>query len=175
MTAAAPARGSLTRRALAAAVTALAVAFVMLGMESAHALWQDRSSSDAGTVSTGTAELTAQWSEDDDPSTWQNLLPGDTVPRTIAVTNEGDVPLALHAAALTTPEGLELRMTAGTGTNSPTGVLSPAFQPLAENGAALMLEPGQTTSIQVMLTATPQLAPQQQHELSIELEGRQVA
>lgn len=175
MTAAAPARGSLTRRALAAAVTALAVAFVMLGMESAHALWQDRSSTDAGTVSTGTAELTAQWSEDDDPSTWQNLLPGDKAPRTIAVTNEGDVPLALHAAVPTAPAGIELRMTDGSETRSPGPALSTALQPLTESGAPLVVEPGQTVCIHAQLTATPGLVPGQQDALSIELEGRQVA
>lgn len=172
---AAPDRGSLTRRARAAAVTALAVATVMLGMESAYALWQDRSSTDAGTLTTGTAELAAQWSGDDDPATWQNLLPGDMAPREIAVTNEGDVPLALHAAVLTAPEGLELRMAVGTGTHSPTEALSATFQPLAESEATLVLEPGETVNIHVMLTATPQWAPEQQDELSIELEGRQVA
>lgn len=172
---AAPARRPLTRRALAAAVTALAVAIVMLSMESAFAMWHEQTSTDAGTVTTGTAELTAQWSADDDPCTWQNLLPGDAPRREITVTNTGDVPLALHAAAPTVPEGTELRTTDGSEKGSAAPALSDTFQPLTENGAPLVVEPGQTVNIRALLTATPELVPGQQGELNIELEGRQVA
>lgn len=172
---AAPARKPLTRRALVAAVTALVAALCMLCMDTAYAMWQEQVSTDAGTVTTATAELTAQWSGDDDPSTWQNLVPGDAVPRTIIVTNSGDVPLALDAAVLASPAGIELRMGDDASKTSTGTALSPAPQPLSESGAPLVLEPGETTSIQVMLTATPALAPAPESEVAVEFEGRQVA
>lgn len=165
---AAPARRPLTRRALVAAVTAFVVVVSMLSMETAYALWQDQTTIDAGTISTGTAELTAQWSENDDPAVWQNLLPGDAAQRDVTVANTGDVPLALHAADQMEIAGIELHVAEGP-------ELSATHQPLSKDGAPLVLEPGETVSFQVTLTATPKLVPGQQTELTIELEGRQVA
>lgn len=172
---AAPARRPLTRRALVAAATALVIAIVMLSMETAYAMWQDQADTDAGAIATGTAELTADWSGEVDSSSWQNLIPGDTEQRDITVKNGGDVPLALHAVLLSAPAGIELRMNGGS-EDGPGPALSATLQPLSESGAPLVLEPHETASIQVVLTATPELSSgQQQLKLMIELEGRQVA
>lgn len=153
----APARRSLTRRALTAAVTAAVLAITMLGMETAYAVWHDRSGADAGTVSTGTAGLTAEWSTEADAADWQHLLPGDEVHREVTVTNTGEVPLALSAAA---------------------SVFTASLQPAPDggvSGAEPVIGPGQTARMLIELTVTPELAPGQQVEVEVQLEGRQVA
>lgn len=164
---------SLTERLLLAALATVLLWVGLTSVGGTYAMWADEATVEGTALTTGTAELTAQWG--DDPSTWQNLLPGDAPWREITVKNTGDVPLALHAAALTVPEGLELRMTDGSETRSPGPGLSAALQPLTESGTPLVVEPGQTVCIHAQLTATPELVPGHQHELTIELEGRQVA
>lgn len=147
----APAPRSLTRRALLAAVTLLVLALAMLGMETAHALWQDQVSVESAPVTTGTAAVTAQWSSQNDAEAWQNLLPGDQVQRDLIVKNTGDVPLALEASTANVTFEVQL----------------------SESG--LVLEPGEQTTMQVELTATTGLTPDAQDQLEIQIDGTQTA
>lgn len=146
---AAPARRSLTRRAVLVAVTVLALATAVLGMETAYALWQDRAEVEAGPVATGTAALTAEWSSEKDAADWQNLLPGDQVQRNVIVTNTGDVPLTLTAS--TTSAVFDVRL------SEPDPVLGP----------------GEDAVLHIELSATTDLVPGTQSRLETQIEGRQ--
>lgn len=96
-----------------------ALALALAGTDGSFALWSDTASVDAGSLTSGTAELTAAWPAGHNPARWQNLLPGESIRQPVELTNAGAVPLAVAASTPTGSSGFELRVVAGTCGSAP--------------------------------------------------------
>ena len=139
------------------AVLGLVVVFAWLStVGGTYAFWTAGATVNGGTLSTGTAELEATWSSENDEEETRNLLPGDVTHRTLTVENTGDVPLSLSATTSGGLPGLEISLEATGG------------------GAPAVLEPRTQQELAVVFRATQELAPGSSGTLTIALDGRQV-
>lgn len=174
---------ALARRPLAERLLLATVATIMLmaGLSSVggtYAMWRDSADLDAGTVTTGSASLTADWNSVSDAGPWHNLLPGEYTQQRLVLANTGDVPLELSATALTVADGFEVRVMAeaGEGTRLSTSALGAAAEPLSATGAtgaAVVLDTGEAVDVWVEVTATDALSPGESVDFEIRFEGRQ--
>lgn len=174
---------ALARRPLAERLLLATVATIMLmaGLSSVggtYAMWRDSADLDAGTVTTGSASLTADWNSVSDAGPWQNLLPGEDAQQSLVLANTGDVPLELSATTPTTADGFEVRVMAeaGEGTRLSTSALGAAAEPLSATGAtgaAVVLDTGEAVDVWVEVTATDALTPEESADFEIRFEGRQ--
>lgn len=173
----APGQRLLAERLLLAAIAVIVLVAGLSSMDGTYAMWRDQTDADAGTLTSGTASLAAAWSPDHDESRWQNLLPGESVQRELALTNTGDVPMEVSATVPEVTEGLEIRALAGTAVEP---LSSPALGatelPLAvaeAPGASALLEAEESVHVTVEITATETLTPGDQVHFNLQFEGRQ--
>jgi len=141
------------------------------GVGGSYALWNDSASLDAGTINTGTADLTAAWANGHADSAWANLLPGESVRQPLTLTNTGAAPLEL-SVTIAGVAGFELRTVSG---DCPGTQLAGA----AANGTArslgVTLDPGTTTTACIEVRATTAAAPGHTLAFSAQFDGTQVA
>ncbi|MCC9053338.1 SipW-dependent-type signal peptide-containing protein [Microbacterium sp. F2E] len=153
--AAAPRPTPLRRIAASAFVAATVVVAALSGIGGTYALWNSEAPADAGTVTAGSAGLTAAWSGAQTDQVWSNLLPGEFAQRPVVVTNTGAAPLALTVAVAGTG-AFEVR--AATGACSGT-----ALTAAAADGSALSLgvtlQPAASTTICIEVRAAATASP----------------
>lgn len=143
-------------------VAALVLVAALSGVGGTYALWSDQLTVDAGTLSSGTAELEASWNSEAPDSS--RLLPGDTVTRTAQLSNSGDVPLALSFSVSTGAAGFEVSVGAGACTD----------RPQSSDDAEIVLSAGESIDACIAMTATPELAPGQKTDYTLTIDGKQV-
>jgi hypothetical protein len=144
------------------------------------AFWVAQEEVDAGTLTTGTAELTAQWTAPDEEAAWQNLLPEESAGRALTVTNSGAVPLELSASASPAAGGTTLHLVDGTCDESTADApaLDGSLQAIpaaADSARATALGPGETTELCATVTATADLTPGTEIAVALSIEGKQIA
>ncbi|MER7797044.1 SipW-dependent-type signal peptide-containing protein [Microbacterium sp. NPDC096154] len=147
-------RAQRIRGVVKATLGGLALTFFMLtGIGGSYAMWTSTATVDAGTITTGTAELVA--APADPAASWSDMLPGEALGRPVVLTNRGDVPLAVTVAPAAQTEWT-LRVLATCGADTPV----PAIQPgevltvCLEVKAPLTLLPGQTAAFTAVFTGT---------------------
>lgn len=157
------------------AVATLVLVAALSGVGGTYAMWSDQQTMDAGTLSAGTAELTADWVGGAPAS--DNLLPGDSVTRTAQLHNSGDVPLALSVSAPTVAPGFTVRaaVTCEALLHAPVlGASAVPMGPAATGESAVVIQPGDDLEACVAVTATSELVPSSQLTYTLEIEGTQV-
>lgn len=167
----------LADRLLLAAVAVIVLMAGLSNMGGTYAMWRDQADADAGTVSSGTASLAADWTPDHDEDCWYDLLPGESVQQSLTLTNAGDVPMELSATVPHATAGLEIRAAVGTDERPlPTRALGASGQPLTAAGAPgapVVLDTRESIDVTVEITATSDLSPGEQAYFEVLVEGRQ--
>ncbi|MGV9194745.1 hypothetical protein ACQ143_10430 [Microbacterium sp. MC2] len=144
-----------------------------------YALWQDSVPVDAGTITTGTAGLTAAWGSQHDDAMWRNLLPGESVRQTATLVNTGTAPLELYAGASTGSPGFEVRVVAGNCPGSALPVAAIGSTPRSITTAAtpdigVVLAGEQSLAACVEVRATTAATPDQRVAFALQIDGVQV-
>lgn len=178
-----PAR--IGRNLLISLFAVLALWGVLANSGGTYAFWSTEATVDGGVISTGTAALSADWTEAQEEPLWQNLLPGETAGRSLTVTNTGDVPMALAASSTSathstsTTSGIALHVAEGEcragGTGSPA--LDGTFRnipSLRDQARSVTVDPGKAVTLCVAVAATETLTPSAEIDIVLALEGRQI-
>ncbi len=144
-----------------------------------YALWQDSVTVDAGTITTGTAGLSATWHSQHDDAKWSNLLPGESVRQPATLVNTGTAPLELYAAASTGSAGFEVRVVAGSCPGGPLPVAATGSTPRSITTAAAPTSPvvlagAQSLAACVEVRATAAATPDQRVAFALQIDGVQV-
>lgn len=180
-----PVQQRLGERFMVAMIALLVLMACLASVDDTYAMWRDSAELEAGTVTTGSASLTASWNSDSDEDTWKHLLPGESATRTVALENTGDVPLEVTVTAQTVADGFKIRAMAGAceGDQLLTPALGATAQPLAVAGAADTAEVlypkdegGDETGhlhACVEITASDELLPEDSVGFKIRFEGKQ--
>ncbi|ASK65513.1 hypothetical protein CFK39_06340 [Brachybacterium avium] len=155
-------RRRIAERLLVAALTALVLTVVLSQMGGTYAYWSEEATVDAGTLTTGTAALTAHG--EPGPVSGlkpgeEGLLPGDEVPWTVTLENTGDVRLEISVTA----------------TGTIAGVTQPVDVVLDDADSALLLEPGTEASrtLSLIVIAPDSLLPGETMDITLLFEGVQ--
>lgn len=156
-------RGPLAHLRVAGTATAV-ILLGLSGMGGTFAMWTDQQALDAGTITAGTASLTA--SPAAGPSgALQDLLPGDLVAQQILLANTGDVPLAVSVTATGTIAGAAHPLRVG-----PCGGASPAVGPRS----LLDLAASGTQDVCVAVVAPAALTPTAAMDVRLQFDGVQI-
>lgn len=163
--------------ALAALGAAALLVVAVSGIGGSYALWNDSVTVDAGTITTGTAELNAAWADGHADAAWSNLLPGESVRQEFTLDNTGSAALELSATASTASSGFEVRAAIGTCPTTPLAG-DPADGTsrvlLAAGGGAVVL-PGSTSTVGCLeVRATAAATPDDHVEFVVQFDGMQV-
>lgn len=157
-------------------VAALVLVAALSGIGGTFAMWSDQQSVDAGQLTAGTAELEAHWLGDS--AAPGNLLPGQSATRKAELRNRGDVPLTLSISATAPTAGVTYRALAGScAAAGQAPVVGPSASPLTSatsGGRAVVLQPGESLTACIAVTATPDLTPGAQMTFTINIEGTQI-
>jgi len=149
------------------------------GVGGSYALWQDSATVDAGTLTTGTAELAARWASGHSDAAWSNLLPGEWAQQEFTLDNTGSASLELTVAASTGSEGFEVRASAGECGGTPlssdpaNGARLPLMSPSGTGAVVLAGGTVLTGCLEVRAAATS--TPAQEAEFTVQFDGQQVA
>lgn len=166
-----PRRGLWRVRNLVVAAIGAAALFAvwLLGVGGSYALWQDSATVDAGTITTGTAELTAQWLPEHSDAAWSNLLPGESVRQPFTLHNTGSAALEVAATASVAAPSFEVRVTTGTCPTAPLSSVpvNATPQPVAALAA------GDTLTACLEVRATAAATPVQSAQFAVQFDGQQ--
>lgn len=172
-----PAR--IRRNLLISLFAVLALWAVLANMGGTYAFWSTEVSVDGGAISTGTAGLSADWTAEQDEELWQNLLPGETAGRSLAVRNTGDVPMELAASSTSATSGIALHIhegECGEGSTDSTvldGTVR-SIPSLSDQAQSVTLDPGDVVTLCVSVAATETLLPSAEIDVVLALEGTQI-
>lgn len=143
---------SPAQRLLSAVIAAMLLLAGLSNIGGTYAMWTDEATVEGGTITTGTASLTAQWDADDSEPTWSNLLPGESADRRLTLENTGSVPMEVTATLQAAVPGIEL----------------------VASSTPSMLEPGQELPLTVEIAATEDLHPGDEVHFTVQFDGRQI-
>lgn len=143
-----------------------------------YALWTDTAPSDAGVVTTGSAELSAHWQEDQEGQAWSNLLPGESARRSFMLANTGSVPLEITATVRDIPAGFGIRITAETCsesllTSAPADGTARPMTSSAQPDQPIELPAGDTTTGCVEVRVSETATPGRQFSFTAQIDGVQ--
>ena len=159
-------------------VAVLGLVVVLAGLSAAggtYAFWNDQAATDAGTLSTGTAALSASWAHEDAHT--DALLPGESDLRQVELSNEGDVALEISLAGTVDSPGFRLKGAAGScDAEHPMKSFGADVSPLPSAGdrsGTFTVAPDSTSQICVAIEATEDLEPGHDSSFTIRIEGKQ--
>ena len=159
-------------------VAVLGLVVVLAGLSAAggtYAFWNDQAATDAGTLSTGTAALSASWAHEDAHT--GTLLPGESVLREVDLHNDGDVALEISLAGTVDSPGFRLKGAAGScDAEHPMKSFGADVSPLPSAGdrsGTFTVAPDSTSQICVAIEATEDLEPGHDSSFTIRIEGKQ--
>lgn len=159
-------------------VAVLGLVVVLAGLSAAggtYAFWSDQVTTDAGTLSTGTASLSASWT--DDGAHTDTLLPGESDRREIELHNDGDVALEISLAGTVDSPGIRLKGAEGSCKDgNPMKPFQGDVTPLPSAGGrsgTFTVAPDSTSLICIAIEATEDLEPGHDSSFSIRIEGKQ--
>lgn len=159
-------------------VAVLGLVMVFAGISTAggtYAFWNDSATTDAGTLSTGTAVLEAKWAHEDEHN--DALLPGEFDHREVNLRNGGDVALEISLAGSVDSPGFRLKGAAGScNDGNPMKSFQGDATPLPSAGGrsgTFTVAPDSTSLVCVAIEATEDLEPGHGSSFTIRIEGKQ--
>ncbi|WP_343920159.1 hypothetical protein [Agrococcus citreus] len=166
---------SVRRMLLTAAGGAAILGLALSGVGGSYALWSSQARVSAGTISSGSAALTAAWGTGYDDQKWRNMLPRESIRQPFVVVNTGDVAMALSASVTPTAPGFEVRAAAGACSTTPLAGARLSATPTAVVAAAspVVLPAGASFAGCIEVRATDAATPASNTAFTITLDGRQ--
>ena len=159
-------------------VAVLGMVVVFAGLSTAggtYAFWNDSATTEAGTLSTGTAALEAKWAHEDEHN--DALLPGESDPREVKLRNDGDVALEISLSGAVDSPGFRLKGAEGSCKDgNPMKPFLGDVTPLPSAGGrsgTFTVAPDSTSLICIAIEATEDLEPGHDSSFSIRIEGKQ--
>ena len=165
---------SVRRMLLTAAGGAAALGVALSGVGGSYALWSSQAEVTAGSITSGSAGLSAAWGAGHNAAGWQNLLPGESHRQAFVVDNTGDVAMALSASVTAAP-GFEVRAAAGPCATTPLPGPSLGATPttVVSGSAPTVLAAGAALTGCVEVRATSSASPAGTTAFTLTIDGRQ--
>lgn len=166
---------SAKRMLLSATGGAVVLGVALSGVGGSYALWSSQAEVTAGTITSGSAALTAAWGTGYDAQKWRNMLPRESIRQSFVVANTGDVAMALSASVTAVTPGFEVRAAAGACSTTPLAGARLSATPTAVASAAspVVLPAGASFAGCVEVRATDTATPASTTAFTITLDGRQ--
>lgn len=163
---------------MTAVCVAGALGLALSGTGGSYAMWNDTASVDAGSLTSGSAGLTATWQAGHDRARWQDLLPGEAVRQPLVLANTGAVPLTISASVSAASPSFEIRTVAGSCPTTPLSVAPLAGAPSAVTRPStppvpVVLDANASVAACVEVRTTATAAPAATTAFTIVIDGKQ--